>query len=156
VNTFRVPHGSARDYADLLVAAGFFAEAVGKDRVRTDAHRGARILVREAVKGPFSLVARNRRRVWLVEERIAGLARAKDDARTYALAHGGKDLVVYIVDRSSKAIGAVTPNPGHYIPLTPNQKVCASKYISEEVATRKYARAQAVAIGLSRARKECP
>jgi hypothetical protein len=150
-----VPKGTAGERAELLVAAGYWAIPDGATHVKTDAPAGTALHVKDVVRGPFSIVAKHGRRVWLVAEKLLGLRRAKEDARAYALAHGGKRLVVYILDGRVKAIGAVTPNPGHYIPLSPNQKVCASKYISEEVATGKYPRAQAVAIGLSRARAGC-
>jgi dethiobiotin synthetase len=39
--------------------------------------------------------------------------------------------------------------------LTAGQKACASKFIAEEMETGKYPRAQAVAIGISRARRNC-
>lgn len=39
--------------------------------------------------------------------------------------------------------------------LTAGQKDCASRFIAEEISTGKYPRKQAIAIGLSRARKTC-
>lgn len=150
-----MPAGQATERAELLVAAGYWAEPDGSTHVKTDAPADTALHVRETVRGPFSLVAKNRKRVWMVAEKILGFKRAKEDAKAYALAHGGKSLAVYIIDGCAKAIGAVTPNPGHYIPLSPAQKVCASKYIKEEFATGKYPRAQAVAIGISRARQGC-
>lgn len=155
VRRFRVPAGQAEARAELLVAAGYWAEPDGSRHVRTDAPSGTALHVKDTVRGPFSLVAKNGRRVWLVAEKILGFRRAKEDARTYALAHGSKRLVVYVLDGRVKAIGAVTANPGHYVPLSAAQKVCASKYISEETNTGKYPREQAIAIGLSRARQAC-
>jgi hypothetical protein len=41
----------------------------------------------------------------------------------------------------------------HPTPLTARQQELASKYIAEEIATGAYSRAQAIAIGINRARK---
>ena len=41
----------------------------------------------------------------------------------------------------------------HPTPLTKAQQELANKYIAEEIATGAYSRAQAIAIGISRARK---
>ena len=41
----------------------------------------------------------------------------------------------------------------HPTPLTKAQQELANKYIAEEISTGAYSRAQAIAIGISRARK---
>jgi hypothetical protein len=49
----------------------------------------------------------------------------------------------------------VQRHPHSFPALTPAQRACASKFIAEEMHTHKYKRRQAIAIGMSRARREC-
>jgi len=51
-------------------------------------------------------------------------------------------------------IDAVVKGHG-YTPLSKGQQECASTFIGQEMRTDKYPRKQAVAIGMSRARREC-